>query len=685
MARDISIAISAKDNFTQAITTMRNANQAFKKDLTGLQQKLDLLNKNKITLKLEVDKAKAALKEAEKQFLATGDAADKLKLELANVEYENVRRNLDLVSKNARQAEKDILNLTNAISKADNRAGSVSEKGLLGTLASAGLTKLVGDTLAGTANTLVSSAFGSAAGSMFSNILSSAAMGAAMGSLAGPPGTVIGAAVGGITGAISGATRIYEEKDSAFKEYYKNQYDTLLEAQNEILKSGIETAAQREQDLMAFITLLGGSENARSFLQELTDFAARTPFGYEDLTTISRTLLAYGYQQSELLPMLEVVGDAGAALGMSKEDMKYVATALGRMRTTGKTTMEYLNPLLERGIDVWGYLAEASGKTKKEVQEMVSKGLVPGEEAAKSIADYLAYDFGGAMEDLAHTYSGLVSTLQDNLNELNKSMGEGYIEERKRGIQEEISYLGGTGGLMMQKAYKQIGQWKASLENLSEQYEREAITAVMTGTISSLFSDEARKRLNEMYVEYIKYASDPSEEVGAKMGALLAEAQAIAQNEYNASEGAQLLLQTQKGIAENIKNDAGLKEAYWNAGYEMGLQFSKGLVSAVKANTETEELHPWTAAGMSASDYGRLKAYEAAHGYAYGISYVPYDNYPTILHEGERVLTASENRNYGKGTSAVITGNNFYIREEADIERVAKEIVKQLIKARALT
>jgi predicted nucleic acid-binding Zn-ribbon protein len=124
LARDISIAITAKDNFSQAITTMRNANQAFNKDLTGLTSKLDALNKNKITLKIDADKARQALKEAEKQFAATGDAADKLKLEMANADYENARRNLSLVSQNAKQAEKDILSLTNTTSKAENRAGS---------------------------------------------------------------------------------------------------------------------------------------------------------------------------------------------------------------------------------------------------------------------------------------------------------------------------------------------------------------------------------------------------------------------------------------------------------------------------------------------------------------------------------------------------------------------------------
>lgn len=702
MARDVSIVISAKDNFTQAITTMRNANQAFNKDLTGLQQKLDALNKTKVSLKIEVDRAKAALKEAQKQFMATGDAADKLKLELANIDYDNARRNFELVSKQIKQVEKDILSLTDAIDKSGNRLENRLQegKGLISTLASAGLTKLVGDTLSNTANTIVNSLYGANVGTMFSSILGSAVSGAAIGSLAGPAGTAVGALVGGIAGAISGATQLYAERDTAFKEYYKAQYESLLEAQSELLTRGTEIAGTREQNLMSFTTLLGGSEKAADFLKQLTEFAARTPFGYDDLTEISKTLLAYGYTQEELLPLLEKIGDAGSALGMTTEDMRYVAIALGRMQVTGKTTLEYLNPLLERGIDVWTYLAKASGKTKEEVQQMVSKGLVPGAEAARAIADYMGAEFAGNMEKQAQTYQGLVSTLEDVQNELENAMGKGYIEERKRGLQREIEFFSGAVGEQMQEAYEKIGQWKASLENLAEQYEREALQAVMTGTVSSLFSEDAKERLTALYEEYVTYASDPSEEAGAKMGRLLAEAQAIAQNEYNASEGAQLLLETNKTLAENLKNDAGIQETYWNAGYVMGQQFTKGLASAITKTRDIlreEAEAAWREAindetrtpeqrQLIKSNKGRFIAdYINARSHAAGISYVPYNNYIAILHEGERVLTAAENRSYNKQQNPIIiTGNNFYIREEADIPKVAQEVARQLVKAYAL-
>lgn len=74
----------------------------------------------------------------------------------------------------------------------------------------------------------------------------------------------------------------------------------------------------------------------------------------------------------------------------------------------------------------------------------------------------------------------------------------------------------------------------------------------------------------------------------------------------------------------------------------------------------------------------------AAKSHYSGLDSVPYDGYSARLHKGERVLTARENREYsegngggnGTGGGVVITGNNFTVREDADIHRIAFELAK---------
>lgn len=58
MARNVGIVISAKDNFSSAVSKMAQANASFNKDLEGLQQKLEHFNKTKVDIKMDMSKAK---------------------------------------------------------------------------------------------------------------------------------------------------------------------------------------------------------------------------------------------------------------------------------------------------------------------------------------------------------------------------------------------------------------------------------------------------------------------------------------------------------------------------------------------------------------------------------------------------------------------------------------------------
>ena len=114
---EASIVIKSTDRYSDAVKSMAKTTRAFTKDVDSLEEGLYALNKNKYTLKLDVKKAQQALKEAEKQFEKTGDAADGLKMELAQANYDNAVRNLNVVAKAARDTEKEI-------SKLENRSGS---------------------------------------------------------------------------------------------------------------------------------------------------------------------------------------------------------------------------------------------------------------------------------------------------------------------------------------------------------------------------------------------------------------------------------------------------------------------------------------------------------------------------------------------------------------------------------
>lgn len=72
----------------------------------------------------------------------------------------------------------------------------------------------------------------------------------------------------------------------------------------------------------------------------------------------------------------------------------------------------------------------------------------------------------------------------------------------------------------------------------------------------------------------------------------------------------------------------------------------------------------------------------------HGLSSVPYNGYVASMHKNEKILNAQEAKAYdegrsGKGGGVVITGNNFTVREEADIEKIAFRLAK-LIEEQAM-
>lgn len=710
MARDVSIAISAKDNFSDAITKMRTANLSFNKDLVSTMQKLDALNKTKYQLKVDTAKAREALKAAEKQYNATGDAADKMARDMAAANYENARRNLNLVSQNARQAEKDILNMTNAVEKADNRASRGSSakgfdsSGILSKLASAGITKMLGDSLSGAAQTFISSAFNDETGTAVSSVLSGVTTGAAMGSIAGPVGTVIGAAVGAASGAINAAAQNFEKKDDYFKSAVQEQYNAVKNEETSNLESGSAIAAQREQDVISFTTILGSKDKATEFLDSIREFGNKTPFEYDQLTNLSKTLLNYGYSQEEIIPLLTKIGDTGSATGMSLEDMNMVATVLGRMNSTGKVTAEYLNMLMERHIPALDYLSEATGKSKADIQEMVSKGLVPGAAAAKILADKMGEANKNSMELQSQTYAGLQSTLEDVQNDLLASFGEGFNEEAKNGIQAQIQTLSGKAGEALKEAYKMQGKFKADLQNTQLQLEADAYTSVTTGKITGDWKDENHvKELEQLAKDYqdaMAKAAKGDKEAEQRAARDIMKAKIIAGNEYKLTEGYQLELQGNLDLIDSIQTDSVLNKAYYDTGYKFGQKLSEGTLDAVKSaykkGLHPDSLLPWASSENVINAKDGTKVYlptghakeiglggMASH--ATGLNRVPYNNYAALLHEDERVLTGVEARSQKGNSGVVVTGNTFYVRKESDIDEIAGRLYQKMKQADAVT
>lgn len=709
MARraDASIAFSVTENLSQSVAKMRNAIDGFEQDVDGLQSRLDILQRTKVQLKnVDLKNAKAQVDQMSKALRELGDTATEAERQAAQADfdeavqnYNNVANQLDLVSRNAKQAQRDLLNVTDAVSKADNRAASVSTGGgaaasggsagaVLSALGKAGLLDMAGDVAMDVGNLVVGSAFGSELGGVASSGMSGALSGAAIGSIIPGIGTAVGAVIGGGLGLLQGGTQAAQGRDEAFKSYYGGLYDQGQEESAATLESGSATAAQRELDAIAFERLLGEGVGEQ-YLSDLRTLAAETPMEYSDLTSMSRALATgFGDSPERMLELMTAIGDAGSAVGVTASDMEIMAQAMSRMNSSGKATLEYLNILQERGVNVIGMLADEYGKTQGEIYDMISKGEINGQNAVDIIQRGMEEQYSGAMETMAGTFEGLTSTLADAMTEIENARGDTYNETSKEGLQADIDAYGGALGEAMSQANSIIGEGQAIAENLARQYDREAMAALLQGEDTTVYGEEQAEELKNMHAQYTdlvsQYQTATEEDkavIAGQIDALMQEAQAMAESNYDASEMAQDLHDVNLDLISAIReNTSAIEDAPWLQSYEQEQERSRGnapgLIERIIGTTSED------GTGRRSVSGGRNKV---DRGHAAGLETVPYDNYLAYLHQGERVLTASQAREMDQGESPSITinvsGNTFGagMDEAAVAEAIASAAARKML------
>ena len=240
---------------------------------------------------------------------------------------------------------------------------------------------------------------------------------------------------------------------------FSKLYAAALSAAEGFISSGIEYNAQIEKYTTGFTNMLGSAEAAQQVMSQIQEDAAKTPFDVASLTQANQYLISAGENASYARDTIMALGDAVSATGGGNDELNRMSQNLQQIANTGKATAVDIKQFAYAGIDVYGILADYTGKSTAEVQKMtISYDLLTQALQAASEEGGRYYN---SMDTQSQTMNGRVSTLKDNVSQL-----AGLLTgDLSSGIGVAISKLNDM-VVAAQEAYKLDG-WKGLIGEIT--------------------------------------------------------------------------------------------------------------------------------------------------------------------------------------------------------------------------
>lgn len=179
---------------------------------------------------------------------------------------------------------------------------------------------------------------------------------------------------------------------------------------------GVSYNAQMEQYRTMFTTLTGSAEEADKIIQQLQADAQKSPFESSALIQANQYLISAGVSADEARKTILDLGNAVSATGGGSAELERMAQNLQQIKNVGKATSQDIKQFANAGINIYGLLSEATGKSVEEVKEMD----VTYEELANALAmaSQEGGKYAGAMEAQSQTLNGSLSSTKESIQQL---------------------------------------------------------------------------------------------------------------------------------------------------------------------------------------------------------------------------------------------------------------------------
>lgn len=214
-----------------------------------------------------------------------------------------------------------------------------------------------------------------------------------------------------------------------------------------LIATGIKYNATLEQQTALFTTLTGSVEKAERVLNSIKEDATKSPFDVSSLISANQYLIATGLEADESRKVIMDLGDAISATGGGNSELQRMAQNLQQIQNVGKASSIDMKQFAMAGIDIWGILADSTGKTVSELQKMdITFDMIA---SALSKASSEGGKYYGAMEKQSETLTGQINKLKASISQLLGELTETLIP-------------------IIQNVLDKIGEWVEKLRGLDD-------------------------------------------------------------------------------------------------------------------------------------------------------------------------------------------------------------------------
>ena len=191
----------------------------------------------------------------------------------------------------------------------------------------------------------------------------------------------------------------------------------------QLIREIVQVRGEFQKLEVAFDTMLG-KEKSNALMQQMVEFAAKTPFDLKGVADGARQLIAYGEASENVIDDLTRLGNLAAGLSQPLNDLVYL---YGTTMTQGRLYTQDYNQFVGRGIPMGQELAKVFGVAESEVRSLVEAGKIGFPEVQKVIQNLTNEGgmFYNLMQEQSKTLPGQLSNLGDSwdtmMNEIGKS------------------------------------------------------------------------------------------------------------------------------------------------------------------------------------------------------------------------------------------------------------------------